>query len=510
MTTTASSVVEDEAVKRRAAQSHLAVSVHSLGKERQLPLLVTDLIASYLDESGTSILSNLSVVSKALNQFTTTVIYRDIELDFSKDACKAALLLRTLRTNQMARGAVRSLTLTNRRPTYWIRQDVADLDVHCDEDDLNLNLDTLVSGDLSLERTRPMTERTFMAHSAVARLSIEIICLAAGLQELSVSTGIFEYPAFRSAWSAMRVLEASLSLQNLRKCSIALDVAEKISDLGYLVEFASDWDTALIMPFFAPNIETISAVMTLVPASVDPLLLSSVTRLNLHHYQGRKYELKPLLTATPKLRFLEYDAIVQFDQNRRPPALNDLIGLGVLYEALHLVNDTLEELVATQTYVSNDHHFEGGYEHDYPHPDFYISNLKALSRLRCLSLPYMSLLGRKAREASVWNWATILPATLRSLTLTNHLDENEWNYDPSWEEDELTDTFMTILDWMTTNTPEHQSSLFALRFHGVGDEDFPDRPWQQKMDRLCQDRHLRFSLEKLPWEDYQGQRWPPL
>nr|OQO23200.1 hypothetical protein B0A51_06266 [Rachicladosporium sp. CCFEE 5018] len=278
--------------------------------------------------------------------------------------------------------------------------------------------------------------------------------------------------------------------------------------MGVYINFAQGWDPALLMPFVAPKIESVSVVMTLALGSIGHFPVSSLTRLVLHHYQYRDCEVSSLLAATPKLRYLEYHALVEHGFSWGPR--RDL-GLEIVYGALHNISDTLEELVATQIYVSNDNCFEGGYEDWHPQPDLHVENLTSMKCLRSLSLPYMSLLGRTSREASNWEWHKVLPSSLRSLTLTSHLSENECNYEPSWEneDEDLMATFMTLLDWMAVDETRGQQSAFALIFDGLCDQHFPNRQQQQELDLLCKERHIQFSLTKLPWGKYPGQRWPP-
>jgi hypothetical protein len=100
-------------------QDHINVLVHSLCRPRGLPLLVTNIIASYLDKS---VIYTLSKVSKKLNKYAIPLSYYDIKLDFSRYADyrrKTALLLRTLLTNTPAAKCVRTLVLSSDLLLLW-------------------------------------------------------------------------------------------------------------------------------------------------------------------------------------------------------------------------------------------------------------------------------------------------------------------------------------------------------------------------------------------------------
>ncbi|KAK6431022.1 hypothetical protein LTR95_012821, partial [Oleoguttula sp. CCFEE 5521] len=407
--------------------------------------------------------------------------------------------------------SVKLLTLVGKDLKIPLGKDFDDLSVG-DVLAHDFDLDGLLLTNMDLSRTRPLTHESYRTHFAIPVLCMQIMRLCTGLEELTVGATLFEYAVFRNVWSAMRRTSDCSSLQNLRKCSLAPDVAKDVTDLELWVKFPRDWDAAMIMPLFASNMESVSAFLSLAPGSVSCQVgqprQSWITHMNLHHYQDQTYELRQLLTATLNLRCFEYHAVVDWSGNEGPHVPEKDIGLEILYEALLIVGDTLEELVATQYYVSGDRSVEGGMERDHPLPDHHVENLQVLKRLRKLSLPYKSLLRRQARDASEREWHSVLPTTLHSLTLTNHLDENEWDYKPSWDDDSLSATFMTIRDWIALYTSEDDPSIFALRFDGIWDETFPARPWQEHMDRSCRDRHMRFSLEKPPWASFEGQWWP--
>lgn len=84
---------------------------YKLCEQHRLPVLVTDLITSYLNEQD---LLTIGILSRDLNVHASTTLYRHvaIHLDGSeKSIIKASLLFRTLLTNDTAADAVASVSL---------------------------------------------------------------------------------------------------------------------------------------------------------------------------------------------------------------------------------------------------------------------------------------------------------------------------------------------------------------------------------------------------------------
>lgn len=253
--------------------------------------------------------------------------------------------------------------------------------------------------------------------------------------------------------------------------------------------------------------------MTLAPEITNGLRATSITRLTLHHCQEQESSLDDLFSAMPKLRYLEYLASVNIgwwrSSRRSNPDDRPDVGLELLYRSLYQLKDTLEELVAGQAYICANKYFEeGGLERGHGLPDRHLNNLSIMGHLHTLSIPYMSLLGREAKDASRYDWHATLPRLLRSLTLTDHLAENGCNYQPTWDDASLLPVFTSLLDAMVVCRSGPESSRFALVFH-QSDCEVVTRSTQEKLDALCQDRNISFSVEKLADECFSGEHWPP-
>jgi hypothetical protein len=76
--------------------------VYKLCEGREVPLLVTDIIAEYLVHRD---LFNINTLSRSLNAQANTIIYREIIIDLDgtdQSVKKASLLFRTLLTSETA------------------------------------------------------------------------------------------------------------------------------------------------------------------------------------------------------------------------------------------------------------------------------------------------------------------------------------------------------------------------------------------------------------------------
>ena len=93
--------------------------VYKLCEQRDVPVLVTDLIAEHLDQKD---LLRINILSRHFNAQANAAIYRNIvvNLDGSKRSVqKAALLFRTLLTSRTAASAVQSLSLAGNPLLSW-------------------------------------------------------------------------------------------------------------------------------------------------------------------------------------------------------------------------------------------------------------------------------------------------------------------------------------------------------------------------------------------------------
>lgn len=489
-------------------QHHINVLVHNLCRPRGLPVLATDIIASYLDKS---VIHTLSKVSKKLNEYAMPLGYHDIKLDSGR---RTALLLRTLLTNTLAAECVRTLVLSGDM-LLSLKQGTTQAN---NPAETVMELPAFTPREIELQckltDTCFTTIQSLSIQVALPKLCLNIISLCSQLEDLSISS-VYLRSEITDTFEAMAKTGDFGSLKNLRTCRLCFDLLTEHPQEHPQEQFDifQAWDHAALMPLSAPNIETLSVAMTLAPGITNGLRATSITRLTLHHCQEQESSLDDLFSAMPKLRYLEYLASVNVDWwrslRRRNPDDRPDIGLELLYRSLYRLKDTLEELVAGQVYIcANEYFREGGLERGHGLPDRHLNNLSIMGHLHTLSIPYMSLLGREAKDASRYDWHATLPRLLRSLTLTDHLAENDCNYQPTWDDASLLPAFTSLLDAMVVFRSGPESSRFALVFHQSGCEDVT-RSTQEKLDALCQDRDISFSVEKLADECFSGEYWPP-
>jgi hypothetical protein len=93
--------------------------VYKLCEGREVPLLVTDMIAELLVHRD---LFNINTLSRTLNAQANAIIYRDVVVDLDgtkRSVEKASLLFRTLLTSKTAARAVNSLSLAGDPLQNW-------------------------------------------------------------------------------------------------------------------------------------------------------------------------------------------------------------------------------------------------------------------------------------------------------------------------------------------------------------------------------------------------------
>ena len=66
--------------------AHLRPLIYSLCEQREVPVLVTDLVARYLDEQD---LQKINILSPTLNEQASSIIYKDVILDLSEETVSA-------------------------------------------------------------------------------------------------------------------------------------------------------------------------------------------------------------------------------------------------------------------------------------------------------------------------------------------------------------------------------------------------------------------------------------
>ena len=130
----------------------------------------------------------------------------------------------------------------------------------------------------------------------------------------------------------------------------------------------------------------------------------------------------------------------------RPASKGPLVGLEVLFAALHRVAHTLEELVASQKFEEDSIHFQ----EDYAAWDEQIfrqrNQLSGLKKLHTFSLPTVSLLGWRLDLETAWtsHWHEILPSSIRRVTLTDDFCSS-LRFD-DWTDDTMMPAITSLLD----------------------------------------------------------------
>lgn len=480
--------------------------VYKLCEGRQVPLLVTDAVAELLAHRD---LFNINALSRALHAQANAIIYRDVvvDLDGSEESIKkASLLFRTLLTSKTAARAVNSLSLAGDPLQDWrarIRHEASDENI---ERPLRGRTPPTMRVDLAIFTKE---EIEFYSHvtaqsSTSARPCTDVVSVWAvwlyifrlmpNIHDLSVSSDYFRFPGFRSILQGMI---RNSSIAKLRSCSLCLDLLSHNVRHPLVVE---DWDSALLSLFEVPDIQSITLVAGLRAEAVSQLRLgtTSITRLDLHHYQTRKMDLSSLLAATPGLKYLKYHAKSDYawlgasHSCGCKPTQGHPIGLEPLYDALHHVSDSLEELHVSQDVDEDSYHwspgFGGGYERLYGST----ADVFSLKRLQALSIPYIALLGHN-RESYTIDWNTLLPSSLRRIVFNDDLNEN---YEPDlWTDDDLMPVFSTLVQWLSAAEKGNQIAQFGLRLVHL-DTDF-NKPVRQELTRMCEERGVRCSIEKL-------------
>ena len=475
--------------------------VYSLCDQRNVPVLVTNLIAGYLDEQDLLIISTLS---RKLNVQAISVIYREIVIDLSYTACsrrKAVLLLRTLLTNRTAASHVRSLVLTGDPLSQWRKQTplVDDSIEHTFRGkvppEIPFDLSAFTGDEIEMYQRKTdslfMTMRTSRWQISLPKLCLDIISLVLRLQDLDISSDYFRYPDFREG---LRNIVDLGGLQNLQCSTLCLDV---VRGKRRHINVVRDWDDALLTPFLATNIKSITAVITLQPEALSQLRISPITRLNLHHCQVQDFDLNAVLAATTRLSYLEYHASVDLSwyrsRNGSHYGRRRGLGLAPLFDALHHVSDTLKELLTFQKFEEDDWYPLSGDAAGLEPPFREHHEMSKLKHLHKLKIPYASLLGWTRKEGYSWEWHNILPASLRRITLTDDLCEN-FSIDP-WEDESLMPVFSGLLEWLGSSRHGDQRPEFGLLLL-QSDDDF-NRPVRETLYQLCAKHGILCNIEKL-------------
>ena len=499
--------------------AHISPIVYSLCEQRRLPVLVTDLIAHYLDQND---LLKIGTFSSTLNEQANSILYKDLVLDLSEEHARPrlALVLRTLLTTRTAASNVRSLSLIGHPLSKW-RKDTAGHGESVETPIRGLTppvilLDletTFTSRELDLYQKMgplPVVTSSSKWNTSLPRLCMDVLnLLRCYLEDLHISSDYFRYFDFGKN---LRAIFETRGFQNLQSCSLCDDVI--LANCGHWqgrphINVVRDWDDALLAPFFAPNITSIKAVMTLTPEAVRLVTPSSITRLTLHHCQIQEFDLDRLLAATPRLCYLEYHAVVDFGWYKKHwsrSGTSRSLGLDPLLDAIHHVRDTLTELVTSQKFGADSHHFEWGWAAGREAPFRQCYELSQLKHLRTLVIPFASLLGWKAKESQIFDWHKMLPVSLHHVTFTDDLSEN-FSTD-GWTDESLMPVFSNLAGWLAVSTQSTPPLKFTLRLLQT-DTEFHETE-RQALLRMFGEHGVLCEVEKLlrDWTDSSPRNLP--
>jgi hypothetical protein len=473
--------------------------VYKLCEGREVPLLVTDIISGYLVHQD---LFNINKLSRRLNSQANAVIYQSvvINLDGSKQSIrKASLLFRTLLTSETATQAVHTLSLAGDPLQSWRDEFSQVRDSESVEDPLRGRVPPAIHADITdftqaeielyskVAGSSSASMRPLASEISVWALYLHLLQVAPQIQDFSVSSDYFRFPDFRSTVEDMA---RGLSMEKLRSCSLCLDLLKGKHRHASVVQH---WDSALLALFAVPNIQSIAAVASLKSEAVHQLRPggSSITRLTLHHYQIQDYDLGSLLAVTSSLRYLKYHAITDHAW-RHPATLEHGVGLEPLYDALHHVSDSLQELHISQHFDEDSIHFD---------PDYAVGNeslscqkgqLSSLKRLHTLTIPYATLLGFPS-ENRVWDWDNVLPLSLSRIVLTDNLEDN--CRPDCWTDKDLMPVFSTLVERLPVTQRGNEAAEFGLHLADLED-DF-NEPVRQELTRMCEECGVQCSIEKV-------------
>lgn len=474
---------------------------YKLCEGRKVPLLATDIIAGFLVHRD---LFKINVLSRSLNEQANAIIYRDVVVDLDGSAqavTKASLLCRTLLTCENAARAVRSLSLAGDPLQDWREGFTTLSSSHSIEGPLRGRVAPAIHADLTnftkaeielydnLAASASASTRPTTSEVPVWALYLHTLRLVPRIQDFSVSSDYFRFPDFRSTLEDMA---RDPSTEKLRSCSLCLDL---LSGEDRHACVAEDWDSALLALIAAPKVQSLAAVVCLAPENVRQLRLgeSSITRLVLHHYQIRDSDLNTLLAATPNLKFLEYRATTDFGWARPPYGTpQPSVGHEPLFNSLHHVSDSLQELHISHEFDEDSFHYQIGWASEHEPPFRQRGELSGLKRLHTLTIPYATLLGWKHKEC-VWEWDTILPPSLRRIVLTDGLQVN--CFDDPWTDENLMPVISRLLEWLTAPQRGIVTAEFGMHLDTI-QNDF-NEPERQELHRMCAERGVRCSIKKM-------------
>jgi hypothetical protein len=495
----------------------------ALCAQRDMPLLVTDMIADHLVHRD---LFSINTLSRSLNELANATIYRDVVVDLDgneKSVTTASLLFRTLLTSETAARAVRSLSLAGNPLNDWRHkfsdrrhnegiepplEGLAPPAMHADLTDFTegeIKLYDKVAAS-SLASTRLPTSR----EASIWALYLHAFRIAPHIQDFSVNSDYFRFPDFRST---LRDMARDPSMHKLRSCSLCLDLLRPNKRHPVVVQH---WNSALLTPFAVPGIESVEVVASLRPEAVRQLLPggSSITRLTLHHYQFGESDLSSLLVATSSLKYLKYHAMTDWSwlggsRFREKASPDHPVGLEDLYDALRHVSDSLQELHISQDFDADSIHV--GMNSIYTslgaeplfRPKEELSNLK---RLHTLTIPFAALLGWSCATC-VLDWDKTLPSSLRHIVWTDDYQNEGTMYGDPWDDHNLMPIILELVEWLSAPQRGSEVAEFGLRWNWSF-SDF-NEPVRQQLTQMCEERGVRCSIEKSYADCPRHDTWTP-
>jgi hypothetical protein len=495
--------------------------VWALCAQRDVPLLVTDMIADHLVRRD---LFKINTLSRSLNELANATIYRDIVVNLDgneQSITTASLLFRTLLTSRTAAQAVRTLSLTGDPLQDWrhkvtnfgrsdgkerLLEGLTPPAMHADLTDFTeaeIKLYDKVAASSSAS-TRPPTNEL-----SVWALYLHAFRFAPHIQDLRVNSDYFRFPDFRSTLQDMSL---DPSMQKLRSCSLCLDLLRQRQRHPIAVQH---WNSALLMPFALPGIESIEVVASLQPEAVRQLLPSPdgslITRLTLHHYQCGESDLGSLLAATPSLRYLKYHAMTDwgwlgYSNSKEAPFPDHPVGLETLYAALRHVGGSLQELHISQDFHEDSVHW---------HMNSITNSLKEvplfrqkeelsnLKRLHTLTIPYAVLLGWSCTTC-VLDWDKTLPSSLRRIVWSDDFQEEQTCFGDPWDDHNLMPAISGLVGWLSAPRGDRAAEFgLHLKFNA---QEF-NEPVRQQIARMCEERGVLCSIEKKHADRPRHQTW---
>lgn len=479
--------------------------VFNLCERRDVPLLVTDMIADCLVRRD---LFKINTVSRSLNEQANATIYRDVVVNLhgsEKSVKIASLLFRTLLTSESAARAVRTLSLTG-DPLHDWREEMHDQNRsdQTTEGPFSRNTPPAMHADLTDFTQEEAELYDVIAASPFASMSppasevsvwaiyLQLFPLAPHIQDFSVSSDYFRFPGFRNILEDMA---RDSSMQKLRSCSLCLDLMKGNNRHECAV---ADWDSVLLSLLAVRDIESFAAIVSLEPEVVRQLRPggNSITRLSLHHYQWQESDLGSLLAATPSLRYLEYHAITNYSwlgtAYDQEATSGFKVGLEPLYDALNLVSHSLQELHMSEEFVEDCCHFSPAYAVFYEPPFRQREELSGLKRLHALTIPYTTLLGWYYREC-VWDWDKTLPPSLRRIVLRDDLVSS--CFGDEWDDECLLPVISGLVEWLSAPQRGNETAEFGMLLNH-GWDNF-NEPVRQQVARMGEDRGVRCWIDKV-------------